>query len=371
VDDDAAFRVEAAKQGFSQNSCPDLLATLGDKTAMCTDPPLQATVQAGCQLTCELCAEFSTTTTTLGPTVAPDVQQAGAAMVLDFTINTYTNYGAETVLAKLQLLHNDPTPFIHRLFNALEATDIAKADIPTKLWGSITTGPAQEVPVKEEPEEESKAFTTSSIVLVALGTAFGGSCAVGLCFVFVWYCATRRNRHAKVAPVVIPDRTVTTVSEGGYRLKKTKIEGETIAPQQKEVEQDCFERCLSRCWNKCCKKKLKKAKAFSQEGSFTPADPSSLTIGSTVKMFGLNQAHYNGLTGTILSGPNDKGRFEVDLIVETLGTEEHQTLSFKPDNMRLIPKAFEEDAKSPDAEEKPKSYRREAPGMRPNDWQTT
>merc|ERR1711971_793245 len=122
----------------------------------------------------------------------------------------------------------------------------------------------------------------------------------------------------------LPDREVTQVSDGGYRLKKVKIEGETFGEEQKPHEPDCLERKCSWCYKRCCKKKLKKAKAFSNESAFPPADPSTLTVGTSVKLFGLKSAHYNGLTGTILSGPNEKGRFEVDLLVETSNTEEHQ-----------------------------------------------
>jgi len=78
------------------------------------------------------------------------------------------------------------------------------------------------------------------------------------------------------------------------------------------------------------------------------SEQSDFTIGSTVKLFGLSSAQYNGLTGTILSGPNDKGRYEVDLVVvNDHALEEHKFVSFKPDNMRVIAVEVKEEPESP------------------------
>jgi len=144
---------------------------------------------------------------------------------------------------------------------------------------------------------------------------------------------------AKITPI----ETVTKVSEDGYRIKKIQVGGEVIEENKTEDELDCLERrckwCYARCWKKCCKKKLKKAKVLSQESEFSGggADPSLLTIGCSVKLFGLSQAQYNGLTGKIVSAANEKGRFEVDVTVLTDDSlEEHKFVSFKPENMRIV-----------------------------------
>jgi len=276
-------------------------------------------------------------TTTGGPTAAPSVK-GGSTMSFAFKITTHSDYSAATVLGRLALLRTDPVPYIQRLFVELEYAKVPVDELPKQIWVTMTSGPTQRV-IKEEDAANGSTKTTLSaniMIFVGLGAAIGGSCVVGFLFVLCWYCCIRRNKFAKVEPT--PDRELHKVSEGGYRIQKVKIEGDKGSEGQPSPEPDCLERCCLRCWKRCCAKKLKKAQAFSnQEANDSPADPSSITIGATVKLCGLSQAHYNGLIGTILSGPNEKGRFEVDLVVvDDHSLEEHQTLSFKPANMRNI-----------------------------------
>merc|ERR1712070_1284858 len=87
-----------------------------------------------------------------------------------------------------------------------------------------------------------------------------------------------------------------------------------------------FLKCCRRRFCCCCQRKLRKAEAFSNNVD----SEGVVRVGSRVKLFGLTQAHYNGLVGTVVDGPNEKGRFEVDLVVVDNDTlREHQTLSFK------------------------------------------
>ena len=39
-------------------------------------------------------------------------------------------------------------------------------------------------------------------------------------------------------------------------------------------------------------------------------------VGARVRLTGLSQAHFNGLEGYVTGGPNDKGRYTVDVIVD-------------------------------------------------------
>jgi len=63
-----------------------------------------------------------------------------------------------------------------------------------------------------------------------------------------------------------------------------------------------------------------------------------LVPGATVQLTGLLAApHFNGLVGTVVSGPNENGRYTVDLITsDDEVTREHQTKAFKPDNLIVI-----------------------------------
>jgi len=355
-DDDAAFAVEAAKVFVQFQSCADLLASNNnDVDIVCTETSLQAAIVAGCQKTCKLCAELTTTTTTEGPTMPPDVKET-SSIEIDVTVTSHTDASAANVHLRLAQIKNDPVPFIQRLFVELEDTEMPANEIPRALWIVVTSGPLQEIILPEEKVEEKETFTTTSIIFVVLGGAIGGSVLVGLLFVLCWYCVKRRDKYRKVAPITAPVREVQQVSEGGYRVKKVQVGGEQL--EQQPAQPDCFERCCARCYKRCCKKKLKKAQAFSQNLSGGSSDPANMTVGSRVKLHGLNQAHFNGLCGTILSGPNEKGRYEVDLIVvDDHSIEEHQTLSFKPDNIMVIPPS-EGDAEPRSPEEpKLKSYR--------------
>lgn len=365
-DNDTAFVVEATKADVFVNSCGELLANINDVSALCSDASLQAVVTAGCQRTCSLCPDQTTSTTTVGVTMPPDVK-AGPTTSFAFTITTRTDRSAANVLGRLKFMKEDPIPYLQRLFLELENTEMPLADIPARLWVNVLSGPTQVVLAKEEATEgEDDAFSsTTSIIFVILGGAIAGSCIVGLLFVMVWYCCTRsRNKHRKVEPM--PIQEVTQISEGGYRIKKVQVGGEI--PEQKAPEADCLERCWARCYKRCCAKKLKKARAFSNQATPGSTEASEVTVGSQVQLCGLSQAHYNGLTGTIVSGPNEKGRYEVDLtVVNDYSTEEHQTLSFKPNNMRVI-------SEGPDVSQagrQPGSYRREGAGMRPEDWHPT
>lgn len=337
-DNDTAFEVEATKANVFFKTCT---AALQAEPAMCTEATMQAAVNAGCQMTCTLCPQLTTSTTTAGPTMAPDVQ-ALPTMSFAFKITGHTDWSAARIMGRLPLVRSDPIPYLQRLFVELENAGVPVTDIPSRLWVSIVSGPTQVVIAEEEAKEaKDGAFGTTSILIVVLGGAIGGSCFIGLIFVCVGYCCSRRNRSRQVAPA--PVKEVTQVSEGGYRLKKTQVE-EEVEP---EPDLDCLERCcvrcyakcLLRCYKRCCTKKLKKAKAWSENvEANVAADPSELTIGTFVKLFGLSSAQYNGLTGTILSAANEKGRYEVDLlVVNDYSMEERQTLSFKPSNMRVIP----------------------------------
>jgi len=57
-----------------------------------------------------------------------------------------------------------------------------------------------------------------------------------------------------------------------------------------------------------------------------------------VQLTGLLAApHFNGLVGSVVSGPNENGRFTVDLIMSDDDvTREHQTKAFKAENLLVL-----------------------------------
>jgi len=63
-----------------------------------------------------------------------------------------------------------------------------------------------------------------------------------------------------------------------------------------------------------------------------------LVPGALVQTVGLDAApHFNGLTGTIMSGPNEQGRFSVALVISADGIhKEHQTKALKPSNLKVV-----------------------------------
>lgn len=70
------------------------------------------------------------------------------------------------------------------------------------------------------------------------------------------------------------------------------------------------------------------------DGETAASDPPY--VGAQVKLQGLSKREYNGLNGTILSGPNDKGRWIVDVVIfEDATTEERKEMSFKSENLQV------------------------------------
>jgi hypothetical protein len=355
LDNDLLFKQEATAANLPFDTCEEMLANFGgDTSVFCVEPTIQTLVENGCQRTCALCPDMSTTTTTEGPTMAPEVQ--ASLMTFNFRVSTYTTFSAENVLGRLELMKIDTVPFAQRLQVDLEITfeaaNIPLSRIPTQIWVNMTAGPVQIGVIQETPKVEEEELSGTSLIFIMFGLALAGSCIFGLLLVLCWYLYARRQRKFnKVEPT--PVEKVTKISDGGYRVKTFQVGGET--PEEEPYEPDCCERVCTRCYRlfrRCCpKKKLKKVEAWSEDS--TPgetADPSKLKPGTKVRLFGLTSAHYNGLPGTIRSGPNEKGRFEVDLlVVNNDAAEEQQTLSFKADNMKILALVDSDSEASPKA----------------------
>jgi hypothetical protein len=320
VDDDAAFAKEVSKKGMSHSSCQAMMKAEG---LPCGNTEIYDAILVGCQKTCGLCANITTT-------AAVPASLQGTGYAVKFKIKTTTTSIAAIVQSRINQLKADPTVYVQKLYVELEKVGLPPTGIPAKMWVSVTTGPiktliAPPAVIKVKPDGDS-----GSVVTVAVIISVGGSIGLGCLFVLLWYCLKRRQKWRKVHPE--PVKTKNERSEGGYRFKEVQVGGGETPPPP---EPDCLERlCMRMCgplYRKCCVKKLRKAQAASNFSDDRPIVP-----GCTVKLFGLNKAEYNGLTGVVLSGPNDKGRYEIDISVNYANTEEHQTLSFKPENMRVV-----------------------------------
>jgi len=372
-DDPAAWKAD----GGLLDSCSALLATLGDKDQMCADVSMQGPLQTGCQRTCGICTGPSSadlapapapgaTTTTLAPALPPTTTTAAAttamwpggedALKLRISVRARTDVTSEQLLAKLTHLVNNPEVYLRSLYTALEAYPEASAvQIPDTMWVHVHESPRRELPPEDDEDKGVQIFTTSFGIILIIVSALVGSCCLAVVAVVIWWMMTRDySQREDVDITEEPDEPDSvTQSEWGYRFKRNKRNRRLPAKKPRVEKKDfwdaCFERCLQPLWRKLTTKKLKKVDAAmfqemthnyaSEPGQHTYAgEPGvGVVVGVTVQLCGLNQAHFNGLVGTILSGPNEKGRYEVDLsVIDSDVLVERKTLSFKPDNMRVM-----------------------------------
>lgn len=364
IDDDAAFAAEAAKVSFPVKSCREAFQFLqqagsgSSTTSVCDDVTLQLAVQEGCKLTCGLCEPATTPgpTTTAGPTL--DAGQAQAQAVLNSLpsewpgganalkivaeVRFQTDATADAFKSRILQMKKDPQAFLSSLFIELGKAGLQGASIPSQMWAYVVADPFVKIDPKPIPEETTTTvppeLSMNNIIIIAAASALGGGCLLSCVVVFLWLYATAERHEVEVGTA---SKTITEVSEGGYRFKKKVIPG--VAPVVKPPEPSLCQRCWenSPCVKLLCPKREIRRVAPAEEDLAEDA-ASSLTIGSRVRLMGLSKAHFNGLEGYVTGGPNEKGRFTVDVIVDDdESVRELQTLSFKPDNLRRIPPEFD------------------------------
>jgi len=226
------------------------------------------------------------------------------------------------------------------LYIELGKAGLQDASIPSQMWAYVVADPFVKIDPKPVPEETTTTapptLSMSNIIIIAAASALGGGCLLSCVVVLLWLYANKESHEVTAGT---ESKTITEVSEGGYRFKKKVIPG--VAPVIKPPEPSLCQRCWdnSPCVKLLCPKRHIRRVAPVEE-DLADAD-SSLTIGSRVRLTGLSKAHFNGLEGYVTGGPNEKGRFAVDVIVDDdESVRELQTLSFKPDNLRRIPPEF-------------------------------
>lgn len=295
VDNDVAFQLEAAKVGFRPVRCEELRLA---EPAFCGDVQLRTAVEAGCRFTCNLCSD--TRVATLMATVEVHVDD---------------NEAAARVNARFLLLGQDPTSFLHLVF--------ASASAPN-LWVDVVTGPliAFADPTAAPEASPAPSSLDGGGLALVLGAVAGASC-LGLCS-----CAWCLRKRSRVAPA--PEEAPKVIrSEGGYRFKVARGAWEPRQPQpQPQPGRKCPKcpRCPA-CF-RWPRRSLRRIEGAGRSGRLEP--------GAEVELHGLGFAAYNGLTGRVLEGPNENGRWRVSVLVRSnASTEERQQKLFKEENLRV------------------------------------
>mmetsp|Transcript_16392 Transcript_16392/g.38835 ORF Transcript_16392/g.38835 Transcript_16392/m.38835 type:complete len:826 (-) Transcript_16392:301-2778(-) len=332
IDDDAVFAEEGQKVGLlpGTTTCAQAVELL-----LCDDALSQPAVTCCCKRACGFCqpAEQSSTTTEAiqasGTTSEPEVQidwpGSTFALHLIVRITTRTNQVREAVIHNLQQIEMDQSQFLLVMYEELEAVGISGAAIPGQLWAYIALGPTiEEAPPDTTTTEPPPTWTASTTIAVIMGAALGASGVLSCCAVAI-YMYYQRKKYA--VDVGTEDQEIVQRSEGGYRMKKKIIPGQAAESEPAKPS------CMSKCCEKICpKREIRRIAPVSQAGY------GELKVGARVRLIGLSQAHFNGLEGFITGGPNEKGRYSVDVIVDDNEmAREMQTLSFKPDNLRVLP----------------------------------
>lgn len=335
VDDDAAFQAEAAKAGLtSVTSCSEALTFLeSSKDKLCNDLTLENAVVVGCRATCELCVPSSDTTTAAGTTAAvtttePEIVWPGAsdAIHLVVAITTRTNLVRDTVADQVEYIKTDPQPLLLVLYDELEAIGLSGAAIPGQMWAHVALGPLiVDAPPDTTTTEPPPTWTASSMIIVILVVSISAG-GVLSCICVGMYMYVQREKDA--SSVGTEDQEIMERSEGGYRTKRKVIPGTAPEPRKESKPG-----CLSKCYRRLCpKKQIRRIAPVMEESAGV------LVVGARVRLTGLSQAHFNGLEGYVTGGPNDKGRYAVDVIVDDDEMcREMQTLSFKADNLLVLP----------------------------------
>jgi len=336
ADDDEAFALKASQANLAVGSCQEAFNLLGDVEKLCADATLQEAVQEGCQLTCGLCAPSTTSTAAPTPLVSAGENnetitwEGGSdALKIVAKVRTYTDLSAERMISRLESLFSDPQQFLQSLYVELEKEGLKGADIPGQMWAYLAQGPFLELePTTTTTTPPPPTWTTGGWIWAIVGGVAGGLCLLSCCVgAALIYC----NREK----VETEDKEVIEVSEGGYRSKKKIIPGQKAPPPKPSIFKRCWE--ASPCVRYLCpKREIRRVAPVTQE--MTETNPGEIYTGVRVRLHSLSQAHYNGLEGFVSGGPNEKGRYFVDVLLDDdERVRETQTVSFRPENMKVIP----------------------------------
>jgi len=377
ADDDAKFAEEVLALGMSLSTCGQGLTAAGSADMLCNDPTLEKAAKK-CAATCGACSgggvgATATTppapgsggstgsagggssvpeasgSTTAAPTTTTPWPGGPKAFKLRVEVVTKTYLSAETVLARLEQLRTDATPLIQILHKKLGEAGFSSSALPETLSVYVVEGPelgsASSVDGSGgggSGSDTDVSFLTPAMLAILCGS-LGGFCCLMVGGCCLWHRATNRYEVKVAAEPSKPsyEETVNR-SDGGYRYKvdRKEVPGAPLQAhkQQKPRRRGCCARLLARCSGCFCSLFEPKLRRPDLPARSSRGSGGALMIGATVQLIGLQaMPHFNGLVGTVVSGPNEAGRYTVELSVwEDDRTREHQTKAFKADNLLVI-----------------------------------
>lgn len=371
-DNDALFASTLKDNGgLLLPSCASAIKALG-ASMICrsTDVRTQQAVQVGCQQSCGLCTVSQQGNATSGGSsqgqasttskvqfvsnASNDGSWPGGIFALHFrvTIQIRTDWSGDAIMQRLDEIGETPSNFVLAIFTALAASGsgFTPTDVTSlsQVWVYTASGPTLGSVPTQAPSGSAISTGISTTMIIAIVCAVAGACIVSGIAVFLWWALTRPGRRVRVMPTWngggTPGKVTETVklSDAGYRLKKERKEeagtnGEPDSPGWSAPKKLTFTRFLMSRLCPCFITEVKRLK-IPAKGTF---DDVEIAVGMQVRLVGLSQAQYNGLSGIVTSGPNDKGRFMVDvLVVDDDSTREFTALSLRPENLRPSPQTF-------------------------------
>jgi hypothetical protein len=313
-DNDAAFAEQTEKLGVGHlKSCKEAKDTF---VTLCEEASMQDAIMIGCRKMCDKCKiDVTTTFNASAPTTTVNVQdrlaEMGAPLTVSVKILTMTDVTTETVVQKLGDLSGDQG---NKRFSYLFLKELVRVLADEQIPDSLYVHLAQPPVVRSN---DSGAEEDDSGDALIIGLACGGGVLALCCCCCIGYYVKQQDSDEEEEEDTVEDEP----EETSYRKKKVNAQ-EPVKKKKKKKKS-----ILSKL--PCCRKRLERL-----DGETVASDPPY--VGAQVRLKGLSKREYNGLNGTILSGPNEKGRWVVDVVIfEDATTEEHKEMSFKAENLQV------------------------------------
>lgn len=317
-DNDAAFAEETDKLGIGHlKTCKEAKEVF---VTLCEEGSMQNAIMIGCRKMCDKC-KMPESTTTLDASMPAEgssvnleerLASMGEPLTVSVEIRTLTDVTTDTVVQRLQNISQDEgnKRFSYLFLKELTRV-VADEEIPDKLYVHLVQAPV----ARNNDSKEEEGGTDDALII---GLACGGGILVLCCCCGIgYYCLNQQEEEEEEEEPAVQDEPV----EQSYRKKKV---AESEPTKKKKKKKKSILHKLP-----CCRRRLEKL-----DGEEASSDPPY--VGAQVRLKGLSKREYNGLNGTILSGPNEKGRWVVDVIIfEDATTEEHKEMSFKSENLQV------------------------------------
>lgn len=349
ADDDQRFRADAP-DGLGLRTCSEGVGIAGNVATFCRDLTMAEAVKH-CRTTCSLCAESSSPSPSdqsegsgsPAPTPAPWPGGPGA-LKFRITIRTWTGTSNRVVMARLEQLRESTFYFIQMLVQHLSDVGFAESMPSTTALGAfLAEGPVSEeaptpAPLQSAPDPDAATAgirTSHILIIVSCGVGFLLLCGfLGGC---LWFYCMDGDDEATVVPVELDVEERISRSKGGYRTKKSTVvtERQPKVALKRRRRRGCCNRLL-RCCSSCFLPSFDLPTTVEPPAA-APAPVGCLATGTQVRVHGLAAApHLNGAMGTVASGPNENGRYLVDLAVDNGSMRVEQSKALKPENLQPL-----------------------------------